>query len=229
MMRLLIAVKSCEADLRRGYHQVIRDTWGKDVAPLGIDLVFFLGNFNPIGIGLKRDEVSLDCEDGYGHLPFKSREICRHSVARGYEHVFLCDTDSFLVPRLLQKVGYEAYDYYGLIQKPIGQKFAYDAIDREGKHHPGEYYPWASGGFGYFVSRKAAALIAQFKPNVWAEDVWTAQIMNIQYNLGQMTIGDAKNLAYQCSWHFPAHEYNSGYDLRFNWMPEMYEKHGASQ
>ena len=33
-MRFLIAVKSCQKDMRAGHHQAVRDTWGKTL-PLG--------------------------------------------------------------------------------------------------------------------------------------------------------------------------------------------------
>src|SRR5271156_2746122 len=159
-MSLLIAVKSCRQDLERGYHQVIRDTWGIDAVSLGIDLIFFTGNRNQSKGILGWDEVSLDCGDEYADLPFKTREICQYAVACGYDYVFLCDTDTFVIPRLLLEVGFEAYDYYGLIQKPLGKTFQYDAISRSGKHHPGMYSPWASGGFGYFLSQKAARIVS---------------------------------------------------------------------
>lgn len=224
MMSLLIAVKSCEADLRRGYHQVIRDTWGQNVVLPEADLLFFTGDFFPAA-ELRSDEVSLPCKDDYDNLPLKTREICRYAVARGYDYVLLCDTDTYIIPRLLLQVGFEKYDYYGLIQRPLGQAFSYDAIDRHGAHHPGTYYPWASGGFGYFLSKRAANIIAPVEPDSWAEDLWVGQVMNEQYNHGRLTIGDAKNMVGQCTWHFPQVEYKSGYDLKFGWMEKMYREH----
>lgn len=224
MTRLLIAVKSCWHDWERGYHPVILDTWGKDAIALGADVVFFIGN-QSLGKPLKQGEVILDCKDDYGSLPFKTREICRYAVAHGYEHSFLCDTDTFVIPRLLLQVGFEEFDYYGLIQKPLGKAFFYDAVDREGKHHPGNYYPWASGGYGYFLSKYAAEIISHCEPDAWAEDLWCGQIMNEQYNHGRLIIGDAKNMVGQCTWHFPQTEYKSGYDLKFGWMDRMYREH----
>jgi hypothetical protein len=222
-MRLLIAVKSCRQDFLCGYHQVIRNSWGKDVFPTGAHLLFFLGDVDPALLGI--DEEFVNVRDDYAGLPYKTREICRRSVSWDYDFVFICDTDSFVLPEKLLKCGFEQYDYYGLIQRPLGKSFQYDAVSREGKHHPSTYLPWASGGYGYFLSKHAAAIIAETEPDFWAEDLWVGQIMNEQYNHGRVTIGGAKNLAGQCSWHFPAHEFNSGYDLRFNWMPKMYERH----
>lgn len=224
-MRFLIAIKSCQYDLERGYHQVIRNTWGKDVASLGIDLIFFTGNRKPPKETLHWDEVSLDCKDDYDALPFKTREICRWAVAGGYDFVFLADTDTFLIPSKLLKCGFEEYDYYGLIQRPLGKLFSYDAVSRSGKHHPGMYYPWASGGYGYFLSKYAAKIVSNCEPDVWAEDMFVAQIMNEQYNHGKIIIGDAKNMVGQCTWHFPQTEYKSGYDLKFGWMDKMYREH----
>jgi hypothetical protein len=237
-MRLLIAVKSCRLDRERSYHNVIRETWGKDIISPDVDLRFFLGNPSTellvsrsivrrlmIQLGLSNDEILVNCDDGYSALPYKTREILSWSAAVGYDFTFLADTDTFVIPEKLLKCGFEQYDYYGLIQRALGKTFQYDAVSRSGKHYPGEYYPWASGGFGYFLSRKAADIIAHCEPDFWAEDTWVGQIMNEQYNRGRATIGDANNLAKQCSWHFPAHEYNSGYDLKFGWMEKMHKEH----
>jgi hypothetical protein len=223
-MRLLIAVKSCCSDANRSYHKTIRDTWGKDTVALGIDLRFFVGEGILQSEGTE-DVVQLAIKDDYQSLPYKTREICRYAVARGYDYVLLCDTDTYIIPRLLLQVGFEKYDYYGLIQRPLGQAFSYDAIDRHGAHHPGTYYPWASGGFGYFLSKRAANIIAHVEPDSWAEDLWVGQVMNEQYNHGRLTIGDAKNMVGQCTWHFPQVEYKSGYDLKFGWMEKMYREH----
>jgi Galactosyltransferase len=226
LIRVLIAVKSCNADLDRDYHNVIWDTWGQDAVKLGFDVRFFVGrNDTRFRLFSREYEIFFDCEDNYASLPYKTRDICQYAVSKHYDFLLLCDTDTFLIPAKLLECGFENYDYYGLIQRPIGKKFHYDAIDREGTHHPGEYFSWASGGYGYFLSRKLANIVAQTKPDTWAEDLWIGQIANEQYNHGRITIGDVKNLAGQCSWHFPAHEYNSGYDLKFNWMPDMYKKH----
>ena len=35
MTKLLIAVKSCQQDLARGFHDVIRETWGRDAKSVG--------------------------------------------------------------------------------------------------------------------------------------------------------------------------------------------------
>src|ERR1700678_1122556 len=192
--------------------------------PSGVDLLFFMGGMGqppkPI------DDIYLpEVKDDYTSLPFKTRAICRYAVDRRYNFVYICDTDTYVIPEKLLKCGFKDYDYYGLIQRPLGKIFQYDAISREGKHHPSEYFPWASGGWGYFLSRKLANIIAHVEPDHWAEDLWVGQIANEQYNHGRVTIGDAKNLAGQCSWHFPQLQFNSGYDLKFGWQERMYKEH----
>ena len=38
-----------------------------------------------------------------------------------------------------------------------------------------EFRGWASGGIGYFLSKKAASIVSQTTPNVWAEDAFVGQ------------------------------------------------------
>src|ERR1700693_325984 len=232
-MKTLIAVKSCRQDRDRDYHEVIRGTWGQDV--INADLHFFMGNGNGILLANQRDEVSVNCPDDYASLPFKTREILRWSIENNYDFTFLCDTDSFIILQNLLRSGFEKYDYYGVIRKPLGKTFVYESIDREKRHTwVGECYPWASGGLGYFLSRKAAEIIIQREPDIWAEDLWIGQILGPLYEAGEIKsgdasqmirIGDAKNLEGVATWHFPSYTYKSGYDLKFKWMEGMYAEH----
>ena len=221
-MRLLIAVKSCRQDLERGCHQAIRDTWGKDAVALGADVVFFTGDWVP-ACPVKQDEAILNCKDDYDSLPFKTREICRYAVARSYDYVFLCDTDTFVIPERLLKSGFELYDYYGVIRLEVGKTFAYDAVDRQGKHWPlDKCYPWASGGIGYFLSKRATYIISHIEPDIWAEDLWVGQVMGEQQARGQLAIADARNFNLFVSWHFPQMLYGESYDPEIGWMQDLY-------
>ena len=235
MRKILIAVKSCQQDMNRGYHSVIRETWGKDVkaADPDLDLRFFVGSPN-LNVGIQTnpdDETFLDCADDYANLPYKTREILNWSEEHYYDHTFLCDTDTFVIPAKLMKTGFERWDYSGKIDRPIGQTFQYDAVDREKKHTwLGLCYPWASGGFGYFVSRRAAQYVVEQEPNIWAEDLWLGQLLGPYSSDGSGRTGGFKvshlpDLANVSTWHFPQGRYKSGYDLKFGWMEEMYKEH----
>src|ERR1700722_15841442 len=120
-MSLLVAVKSCNQHRDLGHHNVIRETWGKS-----LDVKFFLGG----GMGKNEpDELRLDCPDDYHSLPLKTREICKWAMGKKVDHLFICDTDSYVIPSKLLTCGYEQYDYAGKIDREFGVPFAYQAVD----------------------------------------------------------------------------------------------------
>lgn len=216
MNRLLIAVKSCNEHMQMGYHSVIREAWYKDF-PAGT-VKFFVG----AGTGkAEPDEIRLDCPDNYDGLPKKTQAICGWATSKMIDHVFLCDTDTFVRAVQLQACGYEMFDYAGKIDRPFGQTFPYIMVSREGqieKHAAA--YPWASGGFGYFLSKKALTLVAYTEPKGWAEDFFVGQLLNPYYNTDEVKMLHIPGGT--VSEHFPAHEYGSGYNLKFGWMQKMY-------
>jgi hypothetical protein len=223
MTKLLIAVKSCIQHLDMGYHDVIRQTWGKDAKALGIDVRFFVGQGLQGSRSLKYqpDEIALSCSDDYNSLPFKTKEICLWANSKVLDHIFLCDTDTFLIPKLMLQTGYEKYDYAGKINRPFGEPFPYIMVGRDGRTQlHAKALPWASGGYGYFLSKKAANVIGYNTPIGWAEDFITGQLLGNLYNTGDITMLNTPGDVY--SFHFPAHIYKSGYDLRFNWMQQKY-------
>ena len=220
-MSILIAVKSCCKDRDAGFHQVIRETWGKDFQGLA-DVQFFVG-LGENAASNQQDEILVPCPDGYHDLPAKTREIARFSETFGYDFTFFCDTDTFLLPAKLLSSGFEDFDYVGKIDRPLGETFAYTAIDRNGwrTFYP-MAYPWASGGYGYFLSKKAARIITNTVPKGWAEDFWVGQVLGSHYNTGEIKMLHTQ--AEEYSWHFPSYVYKSGYDLKFGWMRQMFEE-----
>ena len=110
-----------------GYHDLFGGTWGKEARALGIDVKFFMGkSFNPY----QSDEMHLNCPDDYDGLPFKTREICKWVSGKMVDFVFLCDTDTYLIPRLMLQTGFEKYDYAGKIDGDPKVRFKYDAVSR---------------------------------------------------------------------------------------------------
>src|SRR6266446_7403271 len=130
MTKLLIAVKSCQAHLARGDHNVIRSTWGKDAKALGIDVRFFVG---ADAKSYQSDEVHIKCGDDYNSLPYKTREICRWANGKAVDYLFLCDNDTFLIPKKMLQCGFEKYDYTGKISQPVNKPFKYQHTGREGQ------------------------------------------------------------------------------------------------
>jgi hypothetical protein len=167
-----ISVKSCQRDRVEGRHRIIRETWGKNL-PDEVSLKFFVGGST--SDILRRDEAQLYCPDDYHSLPLKTREICLYSDA---DYLFLCDTDTYVDTKKMLESEFENFDYYGYFANFTEHKFPYSAIDRDGniEHHP-LCSRWASGGFGYFLSRDAYYWIRSQQPTSWAEDLWVGQVM----------------------------------------------------
>lgn len=217
--KLIICVKSCRDSLKRGDHDVIRATWGREAKAWGINVTFFVGgqDYAPKHHG---DEVYLGVADDYNSLPMKTRKICQWASAKVFDYIFMADTDTYIdIPKLLQ-TGFEHADYAGKISKPVGKTFRYEAIDREGNVEVHDKcYPWASGGYGYFLSRKAVFEVSNVFPNSWAEDLWVGQVMGGLAAVGEITI---KDLPIGYSDHFPATQFGEGYDPKFRWLEKKY-------
>ena len=220
-MKLLVAVKSCKHHLMAGYHDAILRTWGKDI-PEGTDLRFFTGSCWMFSAA--PEEVTLQVPDDYMSLPYKTKAICDWSVQHGYDYAFLCDTDTFLIPSRLLESDFAGYDYagrFGAMPK-IGTTFNYkDACGIYPNCHP-----WASGGVGYFLSKKAAELVAQVKPHVWAEDMFVGQVLGPHIQSGEIKAYDIPEFECSVAWHFPRRAYgNKVYDPKLGWMEKMYAEY----
>jgi hypothetical protein len=217
----LIAVKSCQRDLRRGDHWVIRETWGRDAVRRG-ELRFFVGGDIPAD-AFEPDEQRLDCPDDYDSLPHKTRAICDYFLGSEKKTLFLCDTDTFLIPERLVATEHTRYDYsgrFGTIH-PIGTTFEYN----DGRGIVANCHPYASGGIGYFLSRRAAFLVAEAEPSHWAEDLWVGQVLGPHIQTGEISAGDLFEFECNVSWHFPRRRFQTGYDPKYGWMEQMYQEH----
>jgi hypothetical protein len=221
----MICVKSCQNDRERGDHNVIRSTWGRDARDLGITVKFFVGQRSiddRTGIRYESDEVLLSVKDDYASLPFKTREICARMVGKVLSGLFLCDTDTYVDVKKLITSGIENYDYAGHFHDKTTGTFKYDAIDRDGnKEHHDEIYNWASGGYGYYLSQKAAAMVADSYPMSWAEDLFVGQVVGDQAANGKMTILNLRDNP--VSRHFSSSLHKHGYDEieGYAWMREQ--------
>jgi hypothetical protein len=215
--------------MAEGFHQVIRNTWGKDV-PADVYLRFFVGReVVPLGdfYVMKEDEISLDVDDDYDMLPHKTKGIVQWARDK-YDHIFLCDTDTFLILERLMKCGFENYDYMGVIRYPLSAPFHYDSRNRKGEIFLlNQCMPWASGGIGYFLSNKAMRFVADAEITHWAEDLWIGQIMGEHYKNKDVKIKDAQDFEGVVSWHFPQARFQSQYDPKFGWMEEKYKEYGG--
>jgi len=156
-MRVLVAVESCHRD--RGLQQAQRDTWLKDL--IVTDHKFFLGK--PDTVGRREDEVFLDVDDSYKALPYKTQAICRWALAQEFDFMFKCDVDTLVNPWQFVFSGFQNHDYFG------------------GENEDDSPYgriQFASGGAGYFLSKKALTILSNFGSiSTTAEDVWVSYVL----------------------------------------------------
>jgi hypothetical protein len=180
-MNLAVCVKSCHKHLDEGYHETIRGTWARDLKALGVETYFFVGT-DPSQQDTRRcrryvsNEVVVDCKDDYESLPVKTRRICQWTMGKTFERVFLCDTDTYINARAFLSSEFKWYDYAGWFKNdkvPGCAPFSY--TDAYGSYP--ECRAWASGGWGYFLSRRAADVIASTPPTFWAEDFQVGQTL----------------------------------------------------
>ena len=136
-LRVLIALTSCHK--HREWQQAQRDTWIKEI-PAGVDYRFFLGR--PNVLAPEEDEVFLDVPDDYNHLKYKTKALLEWSIEHGYEHTFKTDVDTLVNPTLLLSGDFSKHDYMG------GVLNAGDLM-------------FASGGAGYWLTRKAAQCVVE--------------------------------------------------------------------
>lgn len=222
--RILICVKSCRRDQYNGYNDNVRQTWLRDLK--GANYCFVLGNG---ATRLHPDELILNCGDSYRDLPEKTHALCKWFVNQEYDHFFACDTDSFIIPnKLLGDTKYRECDYLGFFNGEIGRPFEIY----------GSLWAWASGGSGYFVSRRAAQIVSEVNPDAYSmcpetkipsEDLMLGQILGPYIQRGGLTAkhddrfgrswrGDYK---VDVTAHFQAD--SAGRAIPSDWMRRHYE------
>jgi len=106
-----------------------------------VEVVFLVGN----GMGearLDRGVLHLPCGDDYGSLLHKTRLFCRWALTQDFDYLFKCDDDTFVVVDRFLEFDPGGRDYIGV-----------DPVD-----HINPKY--ASGGAGYWLSRRAAEAVA---------------------------------------------------------------------
>ena len=230
-MRLLVAIKSCERDMRNGCHEAIRQTWAKDFPQfltgrdITVDVRYFVGNGNE---SLRGDEIRVPVIDDLVNLPLKLKEMAAWSVAQDYDYTFFCDTDTYVKPDRLLDCGFEPYDYLGYFGNgyPPGVQIK---EFRDGRLGVICVWAYASGGAGYFLSKAAATEVGKMVPANYGEDV------SVGWCLGPIIAeGKLKGLAHQkfndyvvwhyCNWGHT--RYDSPNSIGFNpaWMYDAYRK-----
>ena len=225
-MKILVGVKSCDRDRANGCHQAIRETWGKDF-PSNVDVRFFMGMGKVTGF-LKEDEVLVYAQDDLVALPLKVREMAQYTVRENYDFAYFCDVDTFVIPKRLMASGFENYDYFGRFMiDGVPQLIKNFQDGRLGMLH--DVWNYASGGVGYFLSRKAAELISTMVPVHYAEDYSVGQVLGPLTMSGELKVAYPVNFDRYVAWHYCTWgktRYHWPNSVGFNpqWMRESYKK-----
>jgi hypothetical protein len=150
---LIGTLSAAEYHDRRG---MCRASWMADVPRHpGLDAVFLLGDH--VGAPSRTgDELRLPCPDSYAALPQRTAWFCRWALEHSdFDYLFKCDDDTYVAIDRLVAVDLGGRDYVG---RDLGG--------------------WASGGAGYFLSRRAARLVAcNLVAETGNEDQAVAQVL----------------------------------------------------
>lgn len=164
--KLAILVVSCKRN--RHKQQAIRDTWARDARLANIDLCFIEGHPEQSEALLVEDRLILPVPDTYEYLSHK----IWHGVSAALrlldaDHYLKLDDDCVLNVQKLLEFSYEDFDYVGS-DVNLGSRTAFDW------HSPAVFnkqlaglifeidpeQTWFDGQGGYFLSRKAAGIMA---------------------------------------------------------------------
>jgi hypothetical protein len=177
---VLIGIRSCIRDAKRGDNQASRDTWLRDVRHYGYDYKFFIGDNTSTGepeppnvtewgwqykgrkqekiseIIPKSDEEILHCPDDYFHMSYKTRAICKYAVDNKYDYLFCPCDDVYVDVFRLYNSGFQGHDYIG-------------------NFWGGNSY--AHGGPGFWLSKKAFTILANSVVDSSHDDEWVGKAL----------------------------------------------------
>ncbi len=151
---LLIAVVTCHAYRKRA--DAVRKTWGRDAE----HVVYVVGRPGEPE-ELVGDTLYLDCPDTLQGLTRKTFALCRFVRNHlDFDRVYKCDDDTFVNVAAVNAAHCPA-DFFGFVQcEPDGQAWRM----HKGLRCAGVYRgSWVNGGLGYFLSRRAVSVLADFR------------------------------------------------------------------
>lgn len=155
-MKILIAIASCAEHLNR--NTAVLETWAsRDYFWQGDA---FERRFNGVFIKLFTGR-DLGVSDDYKALPQKVKAICEYADVHEFDFLWKGDSDTFVWLDRLLTSGFERHDYCGWTGGVV---------------EPSKEY--ASGGAGYWLSRKAFEIVANAQlTDDTCEDRWVGRVL----------------------------------------------------
>jgi hypothetical protein len=186
-MTTLVAVISHYADEATAARRAVRETWLQRW-PDDMPVKFWLAGRCDAAYS---DEWVLEADDSYLGMPSKVRAGCVRAMDEGYDHVWLCCHDAYVIlPRLAQV-------------EPPGD-YAGEVIRTGNQWERGVY--WV-GGAGTWLGRPAMDVITASDPPQYFPDFWLGQLLN---PAGLMPVQDGR-------YHYPGGHHQFKWDEPWSW------------
>ena len=171
-IKILMCILSCDKYKKR--RDACLETWV--VENSDIESIFVVGNPNIKMPVLTGNILVVPCSDEYDHLTHKVRWFCLWALANyDFRYIFKCDDDSYVVYDRLLDVSDGRFDYRGF---DIGG--------------------YASGGAGYFMSKRATmAVVGRLNETHAHEDLKIGKIIQ---SSGMSFIPDGDFQPFNCTY-----------------------------
>jgi hypothetical protein len=171
----LVCAFSAFANVHR--RNLCRKTWFPALRDLGYDPRFILSKPDPESWALcARDYDPYDCiilhgsPPGYRELPQKTAALCRWALTGRMTGIWKMDDDTAVMPA--------RFDAFTRSLTAQDDYCGFDVGGWQNTHCGTSHGPYASGGAGYWLSAKAAAIVAEkLTDKIGAEDLLVGKLM----------------------------------------------------
>lgn len=136
---VIVGILTCRSVTDR--RQACLDTWVRRLKQHGVRVVFLVGGVEKTR--LDGDVLHVACPDDYVSLAYKTKLFAQWALKERFDYLFKCDDDTFVVADRFVAYDPEGHDYIGI-----------DPVDDVNPR-------FASGGAGFWLSRRAAKIVAE--------------------------------------------------------------------
>lgn len=166
--KVIVGALSCLDPVYMDRRRRCQQAWVPQLEQAGFEVFFLMGVGDRVSYptivnekkhGRIGTELHLPCPDDYQSLPQKTYWFCKWAIEnRSFDYLFKCDDDTYIEPDRFLQVDIRRVDYLGHVWYPRA---------------------YASGGAGYFLSHRAASIVADGLTQVeGAEDLLVGELLH---------------------------------------------------